>query len=230
MDAAAQRVLGIFAKWPAPGAVKTRLSADANWNAAVARAFLLDTLHRLSHIAVRKIVAFTPPEAERDFRALTATQYELMSQAPGDLGQRLEAFFRSQLATGASAVVAVGSDSPTLPVDFVERAFHELQQADVVLGPAMDGGYYLLGCGRRLPPIFAGIRWGTGSVLKETTSALDDPNWRLNLLPPWYDVDTPTDWELLGGHLTALRRAGMDPDVPHTEGLLRAGPGCGRET
>ena len=66
----------------------------------------------------------------------------------------------------------------------------------MVLGPALDGGYYLIGCGRRLPPVFEGVRWSTNHVLADTVARLADPSWRLALLPPWYDVDTPEDWEL----------------------------------
>ena len=112
------------------------------------------------------------------------------------------------------------TDSPTLPPAFVEQAFAELERADVVLGPATDGGYYLLGC-RRLPPIFDGIAWSGSRVLAETVARLSDPAWRLAVLPPWYDVDTPDDWQMLRGHLAALLRAGVDPDLPHTLELLR---------
>jgi glycosyltransferase A (GT-A) superfamily protein (DUF2064 family) len=119
----------------------------------------------------------------------------------------------------ADAVVLVGTDSPTLPVAFVEQAFAELRQADVVLGPATDGGYYLLGCARRLPPIFDGIAWGSSAVFRDTVARLTDPEWRLAVLPPWYDVDTLDDWRMLQGHMAALRRAGIDPGAPHTERL-----------
>lgn len=91
----------------------------------------------------------------------------------------------------------------------------------MVLGPATDGGYYLIGCGPVAPPLFEGIAWGAASVLADTVAALTDPRWRLSLLPPWYDVDAPDDWTMLGGHIAALRRAGVDPGVPHTEALIR---------
>jgi glycosyltransferase A (GT-A) superfamily protein (DUF2064 family) len=130
-------------------------------------------------------------------------------------------FIGRRLADGAESVVLVGADSPTLPVDYVGRAFDALGRADVVLGPALDGGYYLLGCGRRLPPVFDGVAWGTGRVLAQTVARLADPSWRLALLPPWYDVDAPADWRLLCGHLAALRRAGIDPATPRTEALAR---------
>lgn len=216
------RVLGLFAKWPVPGAVKTRLAVDGDpaWGARVARAFLLDALGRLAAVDARRVLAFAPAEKEAEFAAVAAGRFALAPQANGDLGQRLTAFVEQQLNAGARAIVVVGTDSPTLPVAHVEQAFAELERADVVLGPASDGGYYLVGCGPSRPPLFAGIAWSTERVLADTVAALADPRWRLALLPPWYDVDTPADWAMLGGHLAALRRAGTDPGVPHTELLF----------
>jgi rSAM/selenodomain-associated transferase 1 len=221
------RVLGLFAKWPAPGAAKTRLApGDPAWGARVAHAFLLDTVERLAAVNADRVLAFAPAEREVDFAAVVANRFALVPQAEGDLGRRLAAFVEQQRAAGARAVVLVGTDSPTLPVAHVERAFTELERADVVLGPAPDGGYYLIGCGPGRAPVFEGIAWGSGRVLADTVAALADPRWRLAVLPPWYDVDTAEDWTMLGGHLAALRRAGIDPGVPHTEALtaLRAGP------
>jgi rSAM/selenodomain-associated transferase 1 len=219
--AASSRVLGVFAKWPQPGEVKTRLTPDPDRGAAVARAFLLDTLARLSGVAARRMVAFAPAMAEANFACLVPSSFGLTPQPDGDLGQRLVGFVTQQLEAGAETIVVVGADSPTLPVEYVERAFAELERADVVLGPATDGGYYLLGCGRRLPPLFEGVAWGGSRVLAETVERLSDPGWRLAVLPPWYDVDTPEGWDMLRGHLAALRRSGIDPGVAHTEVLTR---------
>jgi uncharacterized protein len=220
------RVLGVFAKWPESSTAKTRLKTDdPSWNVRVAFAFLLDTLQRLAAVNARRLVVFAPVDREADFAALAAGRFALSAQAEGDLGQRLSAFVQQEFVNGARSVVVVGTDSPTLPVEFVERAFTELESADVVLGPATDGGYYLIGCnsqrGRSLPPLFEDVAWGTEHVLANTLAALADPCWRLALLPPWYDVDTCADWVMLRGHLTAMRRAGIDPGALHTEALIR---------
>jgi rSAM/selenodomain-associated transferase 1 len=213
-------VLGLFAKWPAPGAVKTRLTADPARAAAVARAFLDDTVARLTALPCRRVLAFAPDAAGADFAELAAGRFDLVPQGDGDLGCRMKRFVADRLSEGAERVVLVGADCPTLPVEYVESAFTELATAEVVLGPAADGGYYLLGCARRVPPVFDGVPWGTADVLRATVARLAGHPGRLALLPIWYDVDTPDDWALLRGHVAALRRAGVEPGVPHTEALL----------
>jgi rSAM/selenodomain-associated transferase 1 len=214
-------VLGVLAKWPRPGFVKTRLAAAFGPDRAanVARAFLLDTLERLAPVPVRRVVVFTPDDATGDFVSLVSGRYDVRPQGEGDLGARMARFIAAEVNVGADAVVVVGTDSPTLPVELVDRAFADLEQADMVLGPATDGGYYLFGCGRRVPPVFDRVTWGGSRVLAETMTRLP-PGWRLRVLPPWYDVDTSDDWEVLRGHIAALRRAGADPGVPVTEALL----------
>jgi rSAM/selenodomain-associated transferase 1 len=219
----ARRVLGLFAKHPLPGQVKSRLAAATSpgWASQVAAAFLADLLDRLAFIETRRIVAFTPTDA-RPYFASAGERFELVCQGDGDLGCRLQRFLGAQMAAGAEAVVVVGADSPTLPLTFIEQAFDRLDAADLVLGPATDGGYYLLGCARRVPPIFENIRWGGSTVLAETIARLAGASCRLSLLPPWYDVDTVDDWRMLRGHLAAIRRAGIDPGVPRTEALCQS--------
>ncbi len=218
-----QRVLGVFAKWPLPGQVKTRLAAETaeEWAARVAAAALADTLDRLSEVDACRLLVFAPAEAEASFTELARGRYGLMPQGPGDLGERLERFVAARLEEGADAVVVLGSDSPTLPPAFVDLAFEHLAHVDVVLGPATDGGYYLVGCRRLHPALFSAIDWGDGCVLRQTVERLADPAWSLAVLSPWYDVDDLQDWQMLVGHLAALRRSGIDPGVPHTESLAR---------
>jgi uncharacterized protein len=218
---AARRVLGLFAKEPCPGRVKTRLAAatSAAWAARVADAFLRDQVARLTEVEAERVLAFAPSKSGPFFANLVRDRFRLTPQADGDLGVRMTAFFSEQLQAGATTTVLLGTDSPTVPLAFVEDAFRELEHADVVLGPATDGGYYLLGIAGRLPPLFDGIAWGGPDVLGQTVRRLSDPSWRLALLPPWYDVDTLDDWRMLQGHLAALRRAGLDPGLPHTLAL-----------
>jgi rSAM/selenodomain-associated transferase 1 len=216
------RVLGLFAKEPRVGEVKTRLAAESSpaWAAEVAAAFLYDLVERLSGVPARRVLAFAPAESGAYFADVARGRFQVKAQTSGNLGDRLAAFFRDEFAAGAEAVVVLGTDSPTVPPAHVEQAFALLRQADVVLGPATDGGYYLIGAAREPPPIFAGIAWGTAGVLAETVARLRESGRRLALLPPWYDVDTRTDWKMLAGHVAALRHAGTDPGVPNTERLL----------
>src|SRR5262249_40865775 len=142
------RVLGLFAKRPEPEQVKTRLAAATSpaWAARVAAAFLHDTLDRLATVDAHRVLAFDPPAAAPFFAELVRERFAQVPQEPGDLGQRMSGFIGTQFHRGATAVVLVGTDSPTLPVACVEQAFAELERAGVVLGPATDGGYYLIGC------------------------------------------------------------------------------------
>ncbi|MGE3803318.1 MAG: TIGR04282 family arsenosugar biosynthesis glycosyltransferase, partial [Gemmataceae bacterium] len=185
------RLLGLFAKQPVAGMVKTRLAAEtsAEWAARVAEAFLLDSLDRLATLDVPRVIAHAPAEAAPYFTPCAAGRFQLEPQAAGDLGQRMAAFFTAHLAH-AERVVLVGSDAPSLPTGHIEQAFAELAHADIVIGPASDGGYYLIGCARQLPPIFTGVRWSSSYVLADTIARLEDSGLFLALLPPWYDVDT----------------------------------------
>ncbi len=220
-----KRVLGLFAKQPKPGAVKTRLVPESGartpeWAAEVYHAFLLDALERLSTLKVDRVLAFTPQEARSWFEPLVGDQWQLLPQAGEDLGSRMSAFFAGCFAAGAHAAVLLGADSPTLPLGHIAQAFAELSRADVVLGPATDGGYYLVGCVPPVPPIFEGLDWGTGRVLEQTVAHGRQSGLRLAVLPPWYDVDTIEDWHSLRGHVAALRAAGIDPRCPRVEALL----------
>jgi hypothetical protein len=220
-----QRTLGLFAKQPVAGAVKTRLAAETNpeWACRIYESFLLDTLDRVETLAVRRVLVFDPPETLDTFKQIAGERFILTPQASGDLGARLEAFFADEFRGGARAVVALGVDSPSLPPELIAQAFAELARAGVVLGPATDGGYYLIGCTRLSPELFRNIPWSTATVLEETCRQVHALGLRLALLPPWYDVDTLADWQLLRGHVAAMLTAGIDPHLPRTLALLQAG-------
>jgi len=220
------RTLGLFAKQPLAGQVKTRLAAGSSpeWAAKVATAFLLDLLERLTLLNARRVLAFAPAEAASYFAGLFQGRFLLTPQQDGDLGRRMASFFAAQLPVTPRAVVLLGTDSPTLPLALIEQAFSELERADVVLGPATDGGYYLIGCAHRVPPLFDGVAWSSSRVLEQTVARLAVAGGRLALLPPWYDVDTIEDWRMLRGHVAAQRRAGLDPGVPHVERLMQDDP------
>src|SRR5881397_348216 len=132
-----KRVLGLFVKQPIPGQAKTRLAAATTpaWAVQVAEAALRDTVGRLAGIDAERVLGYTPMEAEPYFADLVQQQFLLQPQSAGDLGQRMAAFLARQLQQGAGKAVLLGTDSPTLPVEFIEEAFRRLEHADVVLGP-----------------------------------------------------------------------------------------------
>lgn len=220
-------VLGIFGKRPDPGLVKTRLAAEfgPDLAAEMHAAMLFDTLGAWSSERVltaggRRVLVYAPADAGPWFDARVPAAFALQPQAEGELGQRMHAFFAGEFEDGATRVVLIGSDSPTLDPTLVVSAFLCLEGRDVVLGPSTDGGYYLVGCRGAVPPIFEGIDWSTPHVLHQTIDRLRDTGLSLAVLPPWYDVDTADDWRTLAGHLRAMHRSGMDPDLPRTESLI----------
>jgi rSAM/selenodomain-associated transferase 1 len=227
----AAAVLGIFGKRPEPGRVKTRLAAEFGADAAadIHDAMLFDVLETWDSAAVlapggRRVLVFDPADAGPWFDARVPGSFALQPQAEGDLGRRMRAFVAGELEEGATRVVLIGTDAPTLDPSIVIGAFLCLEGRDVVLGPAVDGGYYLVGCRATVPPIFEGVDWSTPQVLRQTLDRLEDTGLSLAVLPPWYDVDTPDDWRMLTGHLRALRRAGMNPRLPRIEALIDREP------
>ncbi|CAN5904652.1 TIGR04282 family arsenosugar biosynthesis glycosyltransferase [soil metagenome] len=220
-------VLGIFGKQPVPGQVKTRLAAEFGeaFAAEAHEAMLFDLLDawgsdRFLAPGGRRVLVYDPEDAGHWFDQRVPSAFALQPQSQGDLGQRMRAFLEGEFEAGASKVVLIGSDSPTLDPSIVISAFLCMDQKDIVLGPSTDGGYYLVGCRSPVPPIFEGMDWSTSSVFDQTLDHLQDPSRSLAVLPPWYDVDTPADWRLLAGHIRALRRSGMDPGLPRVETLL----------
>jgi len=220
-------VLGIFGKRPEPGRVKTRLSAAIGPEDAsrLHEAMLFDLLYLWDSPGVvapggRKVLVYAPDDAGPWFDERVPGSFALQPQSDGDLGARMAGFFDGEFADGATRVVVIGSDSPTLDPSFVFAAFVALEGRDVVLGPACDGGYYLVGCRRPVPRLFEGIAWSTPDVLSQTIDRLDGTGLTVSVLPPWYDVDTPESLAMLRGHLRAMRRAGMDPMLHRTEAWL----------
>lgn len=202
------RELGVFAKYWQPGEVKTRLAAQLGDAVAAAfhRACVQTVVQRFSTIADRRVLAFSPVHREAEFAALAGPRWQLRPQAAGDLGQRMLSFFAEAFAAGAAAVVLIGSDSPTMPDDFLHEAFDRLATTDAVLGPAEDGGYYLIGLTRFVPSIFDSVAWSTAKVCRQTIERLQAVDCRCHLLAPWYDIDTPHELGRLRAELEGNSR------------------------
>ena len=144
--------------------------------------------------------------------------FEKLEQHGDDLGQRMLDCMASLLARGHDRVAIVGSDTPSLPVEILKRAFEQLRGHDVVVGPCTDGGYYLIGARCVVPEIFRDIPWGTDRVLADTLTLLKILGIGKALLPPWSDVDTAADLRELRAALAAL--APGDPTARHTRAAL----------
>jgi uncharacterized protein len=204
--------VAIMAKAPRPGAVKTRLCPplDAAEAAALYRCFLLDKIAAVRALAnTQPVVAYTPDEACAEFAAL-APDMTLVPQRGPDLGARLSATLAGLLAAGHVGAIAVDSDTPTLPREFLQQAVDSLIEAgpDVVLGPTEDGGYYLIGVRAVHRALFDAIPWSTSAVLEVTLRRAAAAGLRTVCLSPWFDVDTPDDLRRLQSALDDGQAAG----------------------
>jgi rSAM/selenodomain-associated transferase 1 len=201
-----ERALLLFSKPARPGYVKTRLVGPGLSSAAAARlhaAFLGDLAARLAHGPFDLIPYWDLGGAELP---LPADPPGGRAQADGDLGRRLFEAFRS-LAASHRLAAAIGSDHPELPLERVSEAFEALERgADLVLGPALDGGYYLIALrpDRASNRLFESIAWSTPSVLEATRERAVELGLETRLLPPAADVDTRADLDRLAARLEAL--------------------------
>lgn len=186
-------VLGMFVRRPEPGKTKTRLAATVGNDVAAElyAAFVEDLLARCPNLAGRTIVAVTPRDKATTswFQRRLAERTMLMDQPAGDLGNRIDWFFNAAANEGADRIVLIGSDSPDLPADLIAAAFQELGKADVVIGPATDGGYVLIGMRKPHDGLFQRIRWSTAMTLFDTIQAARQRGLSVKLLAPWYDID-----------------------------------------
>lgn len=204
-------VLAVFCKEPQPGKVKTRLVADGMSQNEVLQlytAFLEDILELARQSgAGQKWAYYAPPASEAFQQKLKDKGFEIEAQSGEDLGQRMARLFQTAFSKGAGRIVLIGSDSPSLPKRYIEQAFQELENKEVVIGPTRDGGYYLIGLSKWIPEIFQNIHWSTPDVLMETLSRLDALNIlsKTALLPYWYDIDEKKDLSFLRFHLESLR-------------------------
>jgi rSAM/selenodomain-associated transferase 1 len=193
----AQTAVMIMAKQPQAGTVKTRLSPPLSPQAAAAlyEAFLLDKIAQVKTLkAACPVIAYTPGAA-RDFFAAIAPQFLLVPQQGTDLSARLSNSFAYLFATGYTAVLAIDSDTPTLPSAFLQQAIDHLARPhpDVVLGPSEDGGYYLIGLRTLHRELFADMPWSTAAVLAETRRRAAAKGLTVTDLPAWFDIDTPEE-------------------------------------
>ena len=206
------RCIVLFTKAPVPGKVKTRLTTHlTNVEAAhFHEAFVRDTLAVLMRLnGIEKFIA-AHPGGKNDFFKMLTREYGVrtIDQGPGNLGDRLKRVLGELSLRGFNEVVAIGSDSPTLPVERIDAAFGFLGGSSLVIGPSLDGGYYLIGFSGGLPAVFDGISWGRETVFEETLRIAGEKGLSPAILPYWYDVDTMQELRFLALHLE-----GLSPDA-----------------
>lgn len=199
-------MLVVFVKWPQPGRVKTRLAEEigAERAAGIYRALATATLAEArTGWPVRDLrVAFDPPENAAEFPGWLGRDLRFVEQGEGDLGARLSRVSDRLFAEGADTVTIVGSDCPLLSGRLLAMARAAVEDGNFVLGPAADGGYWLIGLPRRAPELFTDVPWSTDQVFTRTRARLEEREEPCALLPVLTDVDRAADvpaWMLAEG-------------------------------
>lgn len=188
----------IFTRYPEPGKTKTRLipALGAKGAANLQRQMTEHTIDR-----VRELTTFRLLSVEVYF---SGGNLELMQdwlgwdvtyqpQCAGDLGERMVSAFQASFAAGMTGVVIIGTDCPDLNTSMMAKAFELLNEKDLVLGPARDGGYYLIGLRRLIPELFKGISWSTAEVLQQTVAIAQKLELVVAYLSVLNDIDRPED-------------------------------------
>lgn len=159
-------------------------------------------------------VAFEPAQLRDAFKGIIPTKFHRFPQSGLELGHRLHNAFEYVFSKGAERVIVIGSDSPTLPGNYLDEAMGRLDSVDLVLGPADDGGYYLIGTKQSHKALFENIQWSSDSVLQSTIERAKQMKISYHLLPNWYDVDD----------LASLERAAEDDTSGKISGYLLQHP------
>ena len=213
--------MAVFLKEPRPGRVKTRLARAIGKRRAAGlyRAFVVDTLEWFGRTPAGERRLYYAPEGtqpERIARLVPGgiTAMTLWPQRGAGLGERLERAFEETFAAGFRAAVVTGTDCPLVGPSTLRQALSALENAEVVLGPARDGGYYLVGLRRFAPEIFRGIPWSTSRVLAATLESIRRAGLTTALLEPLGDVDTLADLVHLKRELVELWRQSRGGHFP----------------
>jgi len=191
----------IFTRYPETGKAKTRLipALGAEGAAALHRRMADHTLVQVQALQFQHPLCVEVRFAggDRDLmQRWLGTDLMYTVQGEGDLGDRMGRSFQSAFDASVDRAVIIGTDCPDLNATLLDQAFRELQHHDLVLGPASDGGYYLIGLRRLIPQLFIGMEWSTATVLERTLEIAAELNLSVALLPVLSDVDYPADLEI----------------------------------
>ena len=200
----------LFARDPILGQVKTRLrpSFDDETILKLYICFVEDSLEKIRQVGnVECFVGVSPENHSGFFLGIESFGMSLFVQRGKDLGEKMRQAFVDRFAEGYNKVVIIGSDSPSLPVSYINKAL--ASDKDLVLGPSTDGGYYLIAMSGKVSEVFSGVAWGTENVLDETLKKIKGTSISFELLPIWYDVDSPDDLKFLKTHLELIAHSGL---------------------
>ncbi len=191
----------LFIKAPVRGQVKSRLAAVIGDETALElyKNFILDIIDSVKKTGYPFRACYYPPDAGAEVSSWLAGQYHIMPQQGGDLGERMENAFIRCFSEGFERAILIGSDLPDLTPAVLQEAMASLAENDVVIGPASDGGYYLIGFHKHtlMPRMFQGIPWSTETVFQETMAILQNSALSVHQAPKWNDVDTLEDLRAL---------------------------------
>jgi hypothetical protein len=225
--------LGIFAKAPVPGQVKTRLCPPLTPDEAATLhgSFVLDTIER-TKAAVGKLkldmdryLACAPSSDHVFFKIMEERQgVKLIDQVGDDLGARMHHVVETMFSRGYRQTIIIGTDVPTVPLEYLRQALTLLEDHDLTIGPALDGGYYLIGMNKPMPELFMDIPWSTDQVLRLTQEKAVVHGLKTALLERWRDVDTLDDLEALIDACNAETKKPKNERVfsTRTTGVLQA--------
>ncbi len=209
VDVAGARVVAVLTRAPSSGG-KTRLfeALGCATDPRLLTALLLDTLDGAAAPGAMRVVSVTPASACDEVASLVAPGIGVIPQSAGSLGERMHSTIASLVERGARAVVLIGSDLPEMTSSIIAAAFRMLESdpGALVLGPAADGGYYLIGA-TSVPPVFDGIEWGSDAVLTQTRRAAGTAGLRVSMVEVLGAVDTPGALQRLAETRPASRTA-----------------------
>ena len=201
----------VFVRTPEKGRVKTRLQKGLGSAKTLStyKSFISETFCIIDSLrGVHKFLGCFPTTDDPFLRRLIKKHnLKPFDQRGKDLGEKFINAFNDRFREGYTKVVIIGSDSPTIPVEYIRQAFRELDKKDFVLGPCTDGGYYLVGARKISEKVFMGIPWDSSDVLNRTLDKLHSNKVRFSLLPFWYDVDDMDDLEFYKRHIRFLNRS-----------------------
>jgi rSAM/selenodomain-associated transferase 1 len=211
-----RRVLVVVAKAPRPGHVKTRLGASLAPEAIVAlyRCLIEDTLELAGSLSGTRVAVVCPAPDVGELRNWLGPTAEVVAQEGHGLAAALDSTFRIFLGEGVDQVVIFNGDSPHLPSSELERAFTLLNHCDLVVGPTIDGGFYLVGGSEAHRGLFEASRMGTQTALEALLARADELRLGVEMTTLWYDVDEPDDLtrlarDLRGSPTSARRTAAL---------------------